>query len=112
MLHIPGTLIIEESIRALLVLFSYRFWLFVSLKPGLVLLVKTPALILERFCRKILLVSALSIIENVKQGIRIYSSIKIGVVDYSKWFLGVITRSVVFRVWPVVAWPLCIHIIG
>lgn len=64
--HLPSTLIVEESICALLILFGNLLRLFVSLEPCLILLVKPPTLVLERPSGKPLLIGVLSIVEDVE----------------------------------------------
>ena len=71
---IPCTLVVEEAICPLLVLFRDLFGLFVPLKPCLVLLVESPALILERLCCETLLISALTVVENVEQRVCLHPS--------------------------------------
>ena len=44
-----------------------------SLKPGLILLVKPPALILERFGRQILLIGVLFVVEDVKKRVSLHA---------------------------------------
>ena len=69
MLSIPCTFIVKKSVRPLLILVCNHLRFLVPLKPGLVLLVKSPALAFERFSCEILLVGALSIVEDVEKSV-------------------------------------------
>lgn len=48
---LPCALVVKEAVCSLLKLLCDCLWFFVSLKPSLILLVKSPALILERLSR-------------------------------------------------------------
>ena len=67
--YLPCRLVVEESIRPLLVVFCYRLWLFVSLEPCLILLVESPALRLECFRCQVLLVCTLAIVEGIEESV-------------------------------------------
>lgn len=63
----PSGFIIEESVSALFKLLRDILGLFMSLEPGLILLVKPPALILQRLCCQILLISTLFVIKDIEE---------------------------------------------
>lgn len=67
--NLPGTLVIKEPIRPLFELLRDRLGLLMALEPGLVLLVEAPTLVLQCLGSQILLVGALSIIEDIEQGV-------------------------------------------
>ena len=68
-MDLPCALIVEEAICSLLKFLRYVLWLLVPLEPRLVLLVKPPALTLERLGREILLVCPLAVVECVEQAV-------------------------------------------
>src|SRR6266536_62706 len=61
----PCTLIIKESICPLLEFLSDCLGFLVPLKPSLILLVESPALIFECFGSKVLLVRSLLVVEDI-----------------------------------------------
>lgn len=63
---LPRALVVEEPVRSLLIVFSDRLWLLMTLKPCLVLLVESPTLRLKCLCRKILLVCTLTVVEGIE----------------------------------------------
>jgi hypothetical protein len=71
---IPCALVVKETISSLLKLIRNRLRLLVSLEPGLVLLVEAPTLVLERLRRKVLLICALSVVEDVEEGVGVNSA--------------------------------------
>ena len=103
-LNLPRALVIEEAIRALLILLSDVLRFLVSLEPGLILLMKSPTLALEGLRRQVLLVSALSIVERVEQAVGIYSAIQSRIVEYPQRLLWVVC-------WRVVVWILRLVVI-
>lgn len=79
-LLLPCTLVVEESIRSLLVFFCDRLRFLMPLEPCLILLVKPPALTLQRFRSHVLLVSVLAVIKDIEQSIRVYFTVQARVV--------------------------------
>ena len=65
----PSSLVIEVNVRPLFVLVSGDLGFLVALEPSHVLLVETPALLLEFTRRKILLVGSLRIVEDKEKSI-------------------------------------------
>jgi len=78
----PCSLIVEEAIRPLLIFIRDILGLFVALKPCLVLFMESPALLLQRFGRQVLLVRVLPIVEDVEQRIGVYLRIHSRVIEY------------------------------
>ena len=72
---IPCALVVKESIGPLLKLLGDSLGLFMALEPSLVLLVETPALVLECLGCEILLIRALLVVEDVKERIRVDTSV-------------------------------------
>jgi len=70
-----------------------------TLEPSLVLLVEPPALTLELFGSKVLLVGALAVVEYVEERVYIYALIQTRVVENGERLLGVMSRSVVLCSW-------------
>lgn len=108
--NIPCTLIVKEPIRPLLEFLGNRLGLLMTLEPRLVLLMESPALVLERLGGQELLVSALSVIKQVEESIcvdppRIVQS---RVVKYRKRFLRVVEGCVVRILRFVVTRLLCV----
>lgn len=66
MSNIPCTLVVKEAVGALLKLLRDGLGLLVTLKPCLILLVESPALILQRFGSKILLICFLLVVEDIE----------------------------------------------
>lgn len=108
---IPCAFVVEKSIRSLLVLFSYRFWFFVSLKPRLVLFMESPALVLQRFCSHVLLICVLAVIEDVEESICVDLAIEGRVIDGHERLLGVIAWRVVLGLRPIVFRSLSVQIL-
>lgn len=65
----PSSLVIEVDVRPLFVLVSGDLGFLVALEPSHVLLVETPALLLEFTSRKILLVGSLRIVKDKEKRI-------------------------------------------
>ncbi len=65
----PSGFPVEINIGSLFVIVRCYLWLLVALKPGHVLFVESPRLLLELPSCQILLIGSLLIIENVKEGI-------------------------------------------
>lgn len=85
--NLPGALVIEETVRTLLIFFRYRLGLLVTLKPSLVLLVEAPALVFQRPSCQVLLVASLLIVEDVKERVGIDPRVEPGVVEYRQRLL-------------------------
>lgn len=79
----PSTLVVEEPVCALLKLFRNVLRLLVPLKPRLILLVETPALLLQSFRRQILLVRALPVVKGVEQAVGVDPLVEHRVREYS-----------------------------
>ena len=86
----PRALIIKEPIRPLLVLLRHILRLLVPLEPRLVLLVEAPALALQRFGRKELLVGALAVVEAVEERVRVDAAVEAWIVEDAEGFLRVV----------------------
>ena len=71
----PCAFVVKEPICALLELLCDCLWLFVTLKPSLILLMEAPALILQCLGREILLVSPLLVVEYVEKCVWIYTRV-------------------------------------
>ena len=91
---VPSALVVEEAIGALLKLLGDILRLLVALEPGLVLLVESPTLTLERFSGEVLLVRALSIVECVEQCIGFDSRIEPRIIKDRQRLLGVVSWGV------------------
>lgn len=87
---LPRALIIKEPVCSLFVVFCDGFGLLMTLEPRLILFVEPPALALQRFCCKVLLISALAIVEGVEECIRLNPLVQTGVVEDGKRLLGVV----------------------
>lgn len=92
--NVPCAFIVEEAICSLFVFLSDVLGFFVSLEPGLVLLVEAPTLALQCLCSQELLVSALAVVEGVEQCIRLNSAVQSWVVKHGQRLLGVVSRCV------------------
>jgi len=66
-----------------------------TLEPSLVLLMEPPALTLELFSGKVLLVGALAVVEYVEERIYVYALVQTRVVENGKRLLGVMSRGIV-----------------
>lgn len=88
MLNVPRALVVKEAICPLLELVGDALGLLVSLKPGLVLLVESPALVLECFRSKILVGGILLVVEHIEQCVRIDPCVESGIVEDRQRFLG------------------------
>lgn len=80
-----------------------------ALEPGLILLMEAPALVLEGFCCKILLISALAVVKSIEQGVGVDTRIYSGIIQHWEWLLWVIRRSVETDIWLVELWFFRIH---
>jgi len=78
---LPSAFVIKETICALLELLCNGLGLLVSLEPCLVLLVEAPALALEGFCRQVLLICPLLVVEGVEQAVGVNPAVKSGIVE-------------------------------
>jgi hypothetical protein len=79
---IPCALIVKEAVGALFEFLCDCLGLLVTLKPCLILLVESPALILQRFGSKILLICFLLVVKDIEQSIRIDPSVQSRIVKY------------------------------
>ena len=66
----PARLIVKVNIRPFFVVVGCNLRLLVPLKPGHVLLVEPPRVLLELFRRQVLLKSPLLIVESKEEGVR------------------------------------------
>lgn len=78
---LPCALVVEEAVRALLKLFRDILGLLVTLEPRLVLLVESPALVLERLGSEVLLRRSLLVVKDVEQSVRVNARVKPGVIE-------------------------------
>ena len=62
-------LVVEVHVRALFVIITGDLWLFMSLKPSHILLVKAPRLLLQLLGSKELLIASLLMVESEEKGV-------------------------------------------
>src|SRR4051812_14103932 len=95
---LPRALIVKEPIRSLLIVFSNCFRFFVALEPGLILLVKPPALRFQCFCCKVLLVCTLAVIEGIEESVGLDTGVQARVVKNRQRLLRVVRRRKRIRI--------------
>ena len=86
--HLPSAFVVKIPIGALLKLLSDDLGFLVSLKPGVMLLVEPPALILECLGRQVLLRCSLLVVKDVEQGIWVDTRVQPRVVEYRQRLAG------------------------
>jgi hypothetical protein len=91
--YIPCTLIVKEAVGALLKLLRNCLGLLMTLKPCLILLVESPALILQRLGSKILLICLLLVVEDIKQSIWIDAGIQPRIIKHRINLLRIVRGS-------------------
>lgn len=101
----PRAFIVEEPISALFKFLVDHFGLLVPLEPCLVLLVKPPTKLLQPLGCEVLLIRSLTIVEDIKKGVRVHLHKQVRLFKNSERFLRIVRRCFVRRLRLVAFWP-------